>query len=203
MTISLFSGTPGSGKSLHATRRIRNRLNCKKPVIANYRLSESVKNFDLFTYCDNQSMTPDFLREYAAEYYKEHKFREDHILLVLDEAQLLFNSREWQRTGRFDWLEFFSQHRKFGYEIIFVAQFDRMIDRQIRSLVEYEFVHRKMGNFGITGKIITLFTFGELFVCVQRFYPLNERIGVTYFKKSKRIFRMYDSYAAFDRGAAS
>ncbi|MEG1826892.1 MAG: zonular occludens toxin domain-containing protein [Gordonibacter sp.] len=200
MTIYLYSGTPGSGKSLHATRIIKDSLDYKKPVIANYDLVPR-KNKDYFTYRPNAEMTPDFLVEYATEYWQDHRFKEDHILLVLDECQLLFNSREWQNDSRMKWLEFFSQHRKYGYEIVFVAQFDRMIDRQIRSLLEYEFVHRRMGNFGWKGKMFKLLTLGELFVCVKRFYPLREKVGVECFKARRSIFRMYDSYGAFARKA--
>ena len=79
---------------------------------------------------------------------------EDQILLVIDESQLIFNARDWQKAGREKWLSFFSQHRKYGYHIILVAQFDRMIDRQIRSLIEYEYVHRKVGNYGIKGRAL-------------------------------------------------
>lgn len=46
---------------------------------------------------------------------------------------------------------------------------------------------------------MTLFAFGEIFVAVKRFYPLNERIGVSMFRVRKSIYRMYDSYAAFRR----
>ena len=38
----------------------------------------------------------------------------------------------------------FSQHRKLGYRVILIAQFDRMLDRQIRSVLEYEYIHRKV-----------------------------------------------------------
>jgi zona occludens toxin (predicted ATPase) len=198
MTIYLYSGTPGSGKSLHATRDIRDKLRyAKNPVVANYNLSQNVKGRENFHYYSNDEMTPEVLQAVSRDWFSNHRFKEDAILLVLDECQLLFNSRDWGKHDRMDWLEFFSQHRKFGYKVIFIAQFDRMVDRQIRSLIEYEYIHRRLGNFGIKGKIMTLFTVGELFVCVKRFYPLKERVGVECFKAHRSIFRMYDSYATF------
>lgn len=200
MTIYLYSGTPGSGKSLHCARDIRDYLRYKKlPVVANFPINEATRGYERFTYRDNSEVTPEYLVRFARDYWQDHKFGEDRILLVLDECQLLFNSRDWAQKDRMAWLEFFSQHRKYGYMILFVAQFDRMIDRQIRSLVEYEYVHRKMGNFGWKGKAITLLALGELYVCVKRFYSLSERIGVEYFRAHKSLFRMYDSYATFDR----
>ncbi len=203
MTIYLYSGTPGSGKSLHATRDIKDRLDMARPVIANYTLSPSIKHFELFTYRDNESLTPDFLYDYASDWWsvKGHRFREDFLLLVIDDAQLLFNSREWNHNKRMGWIEFFSQHRHFGYKIIFISQSDRMLDRQIRSLLEYDVVHRRLGNFGWRGKLMTFLTFGELFVATTRYYSLRETVAMNAFKAHKSIFRMYDSYASFKRTA--
>lgn len=202
MTISLYSGTPGSGKSMHATKRIQLSLKRgRKPIIANYRINPKAKNVKNFTYIDNFELTPDFLYTFANDYWHNTKygFREDWILLIIDEAQLLFNSREWNKKNRMDWLQFFSQHRKFGYEIIMIAQFDRMLDRQIRCLIEYEVKHRRLGNFGTKGKIAALFCGGELFVCVTLFYALKEKISVEVMRNSKAVFRLYDSYNAFAR----
>jgi zona occludens toxin (predicted ATPase) len=199
MTIYLYSGTPGSGKSLHATMRIKDSLDFKKPVIANYPLNDNVKGYECFTYKNNEELTPEYLTDYAREYWEGKRFKEDRILLVLDECQLLFNSREWNNKDRMAWLEFFSQHRKMGYEVLFVAQFDRMVDRQIRSLIEYEYVHRKLGNFGIRGKMVSAFLGGNTIVCVKRFYPLKEKVGTALLHPRKRIFKMYDSYAQFKR----
>ena len=38
-------------------------------------------------------------------------------------------------------MTFFSQHRKLGFNIILITQSDRMLDKQIRSLVEDEVKH--------------------------------------------------------------
>lgn len=200
MTIYLYSGTPGSGKSLHAAREIYENLKYhKRPVIANFPINEDTQGYENFRYYSNSEITPELLIDYANDFWAVNRFREDRILLVLDECQLLFNSRDWNQRDRMGWLEFFSQHRKYGFLIIFIAQFDRMIDRQIRSLIEYEYVHRRMGNFGIGGKAITLFTAGELFVCVKRFYPLKEKVGTEYFKAWKKHYQLYNSYGTFAR----
>lgn len=200
MTIYLYTGTPGSGKSLHAARDIRDYLKYKKlPVLANFPINEETKGYELFTYRDNLRMTPEYLVGFARSYWGDGKVREDWILLVLDESQLLFNSRNWAQKDRMAWLEFFSQHRHLGYKIIMIVQSDRMIDRQIRSLAEYEFVHRKMGNMGVKGKLIKMFALGELYLCIERYYGLNEKIGVGCMRAHKSLFALYDSYAMFAR----
>lgn len=88
MTMSLYSGTPGSGKSLHATERIRARLKRGLPVIANYNLNRSViPHPELFTYLDNSELTPQRLIEMAGGWFGTHHFGEDRLLLVIDECQ--------------------------------------------------------------------------------------------------------------------
>lgn len=200
MTISLYSGTPGSGKSLHATERIRKRLKRGLPVIANYNLDrEKIPNPDLFGYVDNEELSAQCLVDFARRWFADHKFGEDKILVVIDECQLIFNSREWQKADRMKWIQLLSQHRKLGLCIILVAQFDKMIDRQFRALIEYEYVHRKVSNFGVVGWVMSLFFLGRAHVCIQRYYPLNQRLGAKWFIARNRTFEMYDSYGAFDR----
>lgn len=200
--IKLFSGTPGSGKSLHTAEKIFYALRAGRPVICNFDINQDFvkgkrgRKCD-FVYLANDELSVSYLTAYSASYFSNHRMREDWILLVLDEAQLLFNAREWGQNGRKEWLSFFSQHRKYGYEIILVAQFDRMLDRQIRSLIEYEFIHRKVSNFGPWGKVFSAVFLGKLFVAVKMWYPLHERIGAEWFVCKKRFFRLYDTFKNF------
>ena len=136
--ISLYSGTPGSGKSLHLANRLYWKVKNNMPVICNFPIAiEKItkKPRDCFTYVTNEELTPKFLKEYAQKYWEEKggRVKEDTILLVIDECQMMFNSRDWGRGDRKEWLEFFTIHRHMGYEIQLCCQFDRMLDRQIRS----------------------------------------------------------------------
>ena len=72
-----------------------------------------------------------------------------------------------------------------------------MIDRQIRSLIEHEYIHRKMSNFGWQGKIMSLVFGGNTFIAVKRWYPLHERLGSEIFHARKWMYSVYDTYAAF------
>lgn len=198
--IRLYSGTPGSGKSLHNAADIILWCRLGKPVIGNFDCELSRYKKANYTYCPNDKLTPKFLMDYSRKYFKGRRpgaKDENTILLVIDECQLLFNSREWQRENRNQWLEFFTQHRKFGYIITLIAQFDRMIDRQIRSLIEYEFIHRKLSNFGFKGFMLSLAMGGNVFVSVQMWYPLKERIGAEFIRARKKLWSIYDSYALF------
>lgn len=200
--IRLYSGTPGSGKSLHNARDIITRSRFGEPVIGNFPCDLGKFKRAAYTYVDNADLTPDFLIQYSQDYFKGGRVKEGSILLVIDECQLIFNAREWQQAGRDKWLSFFTQHRKLGYDITLIAQFDRMIDRQIRSLIEYEYIHRKVSNFGFAGKLLSLFLGGNTFVAVKMWYPLHERIGSEFIHARKSLYGIYDSYATFGATAA-
>ena len=200
--IHLYSGTPGSGKSLHTARDIRDIR--KMPVIANFDVNHSLRNYDrLFTYLPNDRLDPSFLEDFARNWFAGRKVREDSILLVIDEAQLVFNSRAWQHGQRMDWIQFFSQHRHFGYKVVLIAQFDRMIDRQIRSLIEIETNHRKLGNFGMKGLILSLPFRGRLFLGVSYSYGLKEKVGTCWLLPRRAYFKVYDSYNRFEKVAGT
>lgn len=199
--ISLYSGTPGSGKSLHIARRVYYSLKIGQTVYCNFEINmqlfAKMKQKPKFHYVPNWELTPAYLIGEAQRYFEKHKRREDVLLLVIDECQLIFNAREWNAKGRNEWLSFFTQHRKYGYEIVLVAQFDNMIDKQIRSLIEYEIIHRKLSNFGIKGKLLSLFFGGNTFVAVRVWYPMNERIDSEFFHAKRKLFKLYDTYGTF------
>lgn len=199
--IFLYSGTPGSGKSLHVARTIYYQLLSGRPVICNFEIDKSkVKNGHLFHYVDNEQLYPDTLIDIFQQYNEEKKgkLKEGHILLVIDECQLMFNARDWSKAGRDKWNSFFTQHRKFKYDVILIAQFDRMIDRQIRSLIEYEIVHRKVSNFGWKGKLLSLcMGTTNLFCSVKVWYPMKEKVSSEMFKASKKYYSLYDTYNTF------
>lgn len=198
--VDLYSGTPGSGKSLHCAKVVYTHLKLNRPIICNFQINlDKIKRVkrENFIYCPNDKLTPQYLIDYAMNYWQGRRVVEDRIFLVIDECQLMFNAREWQKAGREVWLSFFTQHRKLGYHIILIAQFDRMIDRYIRSLIEYEYIHRKIANIGIGGAVFNIVAGGKLFIMVQKYYPLNERIGVEFFKARKKYYSLYDTYGTF------
>lgn len=196
----LYTGTPGSGKSLHTAEEIYNSLRYqKRPVIANFEINPKTKGIEHFTHKTNQEITPKYLYDFASNHWNGKKVQEDSILLVIDEAQLVFNSRSWQHGQRMDWIEFFSQHRHFGYKVILICQFDRMIDRQIRSLVEIEVNHRRLDNYGLKGKLLALPFRGKLICAVKYFYGLKEKVGQRWILPKKRYFKLYNSYNRFEQ----
>lgn len=208
--ISLYSGTPGSGKSLHLAQVIYNRCKHEAITIGNFEINrEIVQGSEFYIFVDNEQLNPSLFIDFALDYFgcddqglldgHINKFKEGSLLLVIDEAQLVFNVREWNMVGRKEWIHFFTQHRKFGYNIILVAQFDKMLDKQLRSLLEYEYIHRKVSNFGWKGKMLSIWSGNRMFMCVKRWYPLNERIGSEVFYYHKHLGDLYNTLAVFEK----
>lgn len=199
--IYLYTGTPGSGKSLDTARMIKGQLALKHPVICNFPINKKkVRNSDLFYYKQNEELTVDYLTNFAKEYFAGKRVKESQITLVIDECQMLFNARDWSKPDRSDWNKFFQIHRHFGFDVVLVTQFDSMIDKQIRSLVEYEIIHRKISNYGLKGYFLQLIMLAPtLFVRVKVWYPMKERVDSQFFRANKKLYELYDTFAlSFD-----
>lgn len=204
--ISLYTGTVGSGKSYHAIELGLNFVKKKAHVIANFPIkppkrylgkSHKEKWDDIL----NRWL---FLEEISVEYLMALSIengwfgKEGKCLVLIDEAGIMFNSRDWQseKGSRNKWIKFLSQSRKFGYHFVFVCQADRMIDKQIRGLVEYEVKHRKINNSKIFG-FLSLFKL-TVFMYIYKWYGtrVKANMQLSYFKFW--IANRYDTMRVFD-----
>lgn len=196
--IKLYIGTPGSGKSLHAAMNVRADLKYRRPVIGTFHINEKAlfKNSKYhYIYKSIYELDPKFLVDYSKKNLPKKSNPEGSFLLVIDECQRIFNPREWGRKDRTEWITFFAEHRHLGWDIILITQNDRMLDRQIRSLIEYTYIHRKVSQFGLAGKILGLIM-GQ-FVFVEMWYPLKEKISAEFFRGDRKLYSFYDSFEDF------
>lgn len=197
--IWMYSGTPGSGKSYHAAKDVYKRLKSGKSVISNtyYNLKLINKKYhDNFTYKDNSELTVKFLEDYSKENHVVGV--EGQTLLVIDECSVMFNSRDYARKDRMQWIRLLQQHRKLGYNIILISQSDRMIDRQIRNFIENDVKHRNVKNFKLFGALISFIFGGSLFLAITYWYGIREVIDREFIPFSKRIAKFYNTYEIFD-----
>lgn len=211
--ITAYTGVPGGGKSLHAAQDILDSITKKGiPVIANFDVNRPKfkkvkfkrKQMGEYYFIPNAMLEPELLISFSSGHYRDHKFSESGILLVIDEAQLLFNARTWNDERRASWVYFFTNSRHFGYRVILICQFLEMLDKQIRSVIEIEVKHRNMGNFGFLGKMISIFAGGKLFACISYYVGLRQRIKVQYVFGRRHLYHFYDSYdtEAFATGSS-
>lgn len=192
--ISFYTGTPGSGKSYHATERIDRCLRRGINVICNYSIKTNAHHKGIFVYKKNADLTVDFLMQFALKHHVRDK--ESQTLIVIDEAHIKFNSRGYDMKERLEWLEFLAVTRHIGYDVIMITQNDRSIDRQVRGLVEYNFKHRRLTAYGAKGWLLIVI-FRKKFVCVKTWYVLNEKVDSYFFNIKKKITSLYDTFALF------
>lgn len=238
--IYFFTGTPGSGKSLHMAMVIDKELRKGKNVIANFEINEeSFKRFNekhpgrlgIFMYVSNKEFLTnayksyyngrrwvslpadkfsylDGLYGYALKYHKKNlrgQIIEHQTLLVLDECQDLFNPRSWNRKDRLAWCQFLRIHRHYGYDVYLISQDESVIDKQIRQIIEFEYTHRCVNNYRLSGRIMGLLSGGKLFVYVKKLRNVKKKdakVKSHFFSGQQKYYDFYDSYKLFGQESA-
>jgi zona occludens toxin (predicted ATPase) len=200
--VKFYSGTPGSGKSYHTAKEIWNALRTRRRnVISTVNIDTNKisrngkKKIGDFVYIPITELTVRFLYQYAIQNHKKGK--EGQTLLVIDECQIIYNTRDCQdkenKKSRIEWILFFSRHRHLGYDVILISQQDRMLDRQIRGMFEYEYKHRKVNNYSV-GWLIPF----TIFVVIQYWYGAKLRCGSEFVIYRRKVGKIYDSYTMYD-----
>lgn len=218
--IEIYSGTPGSGKSLHIAHEIRNYLRIGKRVISTCEIDTDLcflnpfrvfwinrtgkkprkirrnKKADNFTYIDINEVKPDFLYEYAA---KHHVFGKEHqTLLILDECVAIFsptvisqNTSLWN-----EWDTFFRKHRHIGYDVVLIPQSKRLIARKVLEYCEFETKHYNRKHQGFLGFFFSLFL-GSLFSWSKCWRGTKKPLEQGFFTYKPIYGLMYNSYSMF------
>ncbi len=224
--IEVLQGALGSGKSAVATARAIAHIQDGGVVAANFSLQDGwadvVSKRNPWTYFDDQfrydraiSMYQRFNRvdslaaireisprtQAVGNQVESGKYQEGQGLLILDECQLVFNSRKWEKN--MDWITFFTQTRKLGWNVLLIAHTIEMIDSQIRPLCEYESRFRNLQKVKIPFTPFPLAPF-PLFLVIQRYAGLGAGASCV---SSRHLYplpywaaSLYDSLHVFDAG---
>ncbi|MDR2672865.1 MAG: zonular occludens toxin domain-containing protein [Coriobacteriales bacterium] len=179
--IYAYTGTPGSGKTLRAVKELVNFTG--KRVITNIALS----GINYLQLPDSADLLTEMCLEVCSR-------KEAQTLVVIDEAQMLFNCRDWSNASRSGWLKFFTHHRKYGAKIILVTQSLSYLDKQIRQLVEYEHRYRRLSRWGWVGFVLYFLTFGEKYLYVEYYAPANERVSLHISMIGRKYYKYYDTF---------
>lgn len=224
--ITILQGTLGSGKSATCTAMAFDHLKRGGVVATNFalvdgwayelakhslwgRLSQEkrlinaqshynrhfqVNSLDAIKQIDVKSLAD---RELKSE---PGKYQEGQGLLILDECQLIFNSRKWQ--DNMGWIEFFTQSRKLGWDVLLVAHTVDMVDSQIRPLIEFEARFRNLQKVRIPVLGLPLSPF-PAFMIVYRYAGLGPGASGIVKKEVAPLplwaARLYDSLQVFSR----
>lgn len=211
--ITCFTGTGGSGKSLDAAREIYvciRRL--KRNVIANFEVNHDILCKDCsdhgeFFFMKDDDLTVDALYLYAWQHHfkmddkgnylldKDGNYvlkGESQTLIVIDECQRKFNPRDQAKKDRLQWVEFFCEHRHWGFNVLLVTPMIKLIDQQISGCIEYDVRHRKLNNYAI----FKLLPFA-MFAGVTYWHGVREKIDSYFFNYKKRYNGLYNTFKMF------
>lgn len=214
-----FEGRVGSGKSFAAVRRMVEHLSRGLTVATNITLNwDGVVEFARSEYGVevNRDQLVDLSHlddEKLGEFYKWTPKGEPGapVLVVIDEAHLIFNARDWAKTSR-GLLAFLTQSRKHDTDIIFISQAMTNVDKQFRVLFQYIWRFRDLRKTTVPGlgirwdTMLQVITFGahsgEMLLACNYDYDgktLNNREFVS---MDKRIFACYNTrelHSSFSR----
>lgn len=194
--LSVYTGFPGSGKTLHAVSLIYAHVMGGAHVVSNIDLKFS-DNAQYYHVCDyswfqNVENVKEFCLKHLNDKYK--------VLFVIDEAQILFDSRGWSAKGRMEWNVFFSTHRHFKCDLILITQSSASLDKRVRANMEFQQQHINVKNASRLAHIVLQFLPDFMFIANKFYANTRERISSSWIFCQKKYTKLYDT---FDRDGIS
>src|SRR4051794_7025155 len=211
--IALVTGVPGSGKTYYTCRLIKESLLAGKFVATNIKLSDDWPRRTIKGQAANLSKRR---RRTFDERWRRRLVQVDSVadlnrirlgtagwekklegrgVAIFDEATEDLGARDWSRDDRRAALRFFEQHRKLGWDVYVIAQDAERVDKQLRTLAEYEVTLRNLKRYKpFLG--IPIWPFGNLFLALWRWHgergsrPFRKQL----FTLNKTVAGMYDTH---------
>lgn len=163
-TATLLMGKRGEGKGLSAVAMMRKYLRDGRMVATNMDIRpwlmvgplSSTRAYRVPDFPTAEALATLPLGNPSLEYGEDGlpriragaSFSDDNNgLLVLDETSTFLNARKWQGAERQDLLDWLAHSRKFGWDLLLIAQGASQIDKQVRdSLCELFGTVRNLGK---------------------------------------------------------
>lgn len=209
--ITLYSGTPGSGKSYHMAQLICQMYKKGKNIFCNFEidvdyLKKKYPRSNAYVFCiDNRDLKyPYGLTGFSNNFHSRDsvgRVAEKQSYLFIDECQINFDSRRWNEKGRAEWNHWLSEHRKDGFQVILATQSDMDIDKKIRGRIEYEIKHFKVNNYKVFGRLLSILCGGNLFVQRCQWYTKSrtkqDKISSNFVRGKKKYYRVFNTSKRF------
>lgn len=218
--IECFEGRLGGGKTYSATARMVAHLARGGTVCTNIRLKwETIRAFVVERYgVEVEEDQLIILSNDKIGRFHTHvpwgslrgSAEQCRVLVVVDEAHLYFNSRDWSQSDR-EMLAFLTQSDKVSVDVIFISQSVLNMDKQFMRITQYIWRFRDMEKYQVPGlgiawpsvaPVITLVTFGLLGVFTGREilackfdYDGKTLMDRRFVQKEKAIFGLYETAA--------
>lgn len=185
--IIIHEGIPGAGKSYDAVRKILDALKIGRIVHTNIDGLNQDKCLEyIATWCDlsRDELSNRLFFIDKATILQFWEYIEPGCLVVIDEAQLYFNSRDFTKQSNREIADWASTHRHYGYDVIFITQRAERIDTAVRSLADFKYRYRKLNFMGpVAGYMVYTFIGDD-----ERHISFQKR------SYDKAIFPAYNSY---------
>lgn len=166
--IGLFQGSRGCGKTLGLTSLGLDFYACGWKIYSNFRCSfaEVVSN--------------DFIRN-----IDKHTDLHDCVLLI-DELQILFDSRLWKNSTSIDFSHFIQQIRKRNVVILGSTQYTDTVEKRIRQHVDLLICPKFYDEFGVSSYVVIDLTSLEDL-------DSSDPLSVEFFYYAESLFDLYDT----------
>lgn len=205
-----FVGTPGSGKTYDAVKKILENLRRGRVVCTNIdgmddpicqrlikdRLNipddEFDKQFIFLSRDDVESFWIPRKVNAGTEMEYETLIAPAGSLIVLDEVHKNFSNRDWSSDKNKGFAEWASTHRHQGYDVMLITQDIEKVDKHVRSLLEWTYFYRKVNFLGslVTQKYIRYSYVGD--------DHHGKPVATNTYTYDKEVFRCYKSYVTKD-----
>lgn len=190
MSISMYTGRPGTGKTYYAVQDVIKKLNKGFIVYSNIKI-------DWRGYQEKHTRFKNFLikvkmkkmyNSYPLENLKYWKRLQDLFnledgLIFIDEAHVYINSRRWKNMPE-EMERKLAQHRKDGLHILGTVQNVNRLDVVFRELIDYWFVCDRFFSFIIATEF-------DIDDDKQKKYPLRKK----FIRLTRRRCLKYDTLA--------
>lgn len=195
-------GSPGSYKSVHVLEKyIIPALKKGRPVYTNI---ENISAIHIATFFDISPIECDGNLHILGRVYDEDgKYHEDpnairrfyedvpnNALIVIDEAQNYFSSRDFKEQYSKDVISYLTRHRHFGHDVIYITQNIDSVDITFRRNTQMTYMLKRAEHVGAS-KLCIIFVFDR--------YDLERKpLARLTYTPNPSCFNCYSSYQASD-----
>lgn len=191
--IVLFEGFPGSGKTYDAVRKILSNLKLGRRVLTNIDgldNDQQLQTIQHYTDLDDYQIDTQLLYLSDSDVKRFWKYVKPGDIIVIDEAQDHFNSRDWQQDTNRNFAKWASSHRHNGNDLFLITPNQVRVEKSVRDMVEWYYRYKKLNMFG------ALFQKGYIRFA---FYGQDvDPIGKKICKYDSAVFRCYKSFFESD-----
>lgn len=205
--IQVFEGRIGSGKSYNAVLQLAEHLACGLTACTNIHINWDGMKALCLSKWGVEIQDGQFISLVGVELAEFHKITPKGspgapVLVVLDEAQMEWNARDWNKTSR-EMLLFLTLSRHQDTDIVFISQSALNIDKQFMRLVQYIWRFRDLRSMKIPGlglgwsQVLQVLSFGihsgEMILAVKFDYDGRTVYDREFLTLDKRVFGAYES----------